>query len=346
MKYIPKKTICIITQSHLCHNPRVLKEAVTLSQNGYTVHILNCIFSKELLDQDLSLIKNHTICLKAISDFSKSNYKSFLDRCVKKFGVFLIKYLNIETSLSLGYGSFKYYKACKSINADLYICHQELATYIGNKLIRSGCKVAFDLEDWYAEDLLPLARSERPVNLLRKIESIALNEGLFCTTTSNVLANKLSITYSCKLPHLIYNVFPSQNNLLNKQKEFSNPLKLFWFSQTIGPGRGLEQFIVLSNSLKNKFELHLLGNIDTSYQESLKTLMPTKHKLYFHEIVEEQKLAEKIASFDIGLALELAAPLSRNYTITNKFFQYLQAGLPIITSETQGQNEGFEKYSL
>ena len=341
---VKKIIVCIVTQSHLCRNPRVLKEAITLSAAGYEILIVTSAYSKSLSKQDLFLIKGHNITIVHGSDLSKKNYRSFIDRSIKKLGVLFIKYLNLETSLALGYGVFRYYKICKSIKADLYICHQELATFIGNKLINSGFRVSFDLEDWYAEDLLLSSRNERPINLLRRSEFFALKKASFCTTTSNALAKKLSQTYACNLPHVIYNVFPSQTSLLEKQKDFSRTLKLFWFSQTVGPGRGLEQFIHLTSSLSKKLELHLLGNIDESYREKLKLLIPIQHGLYFHELVEEQVLAEKIASFDIGLALELITPKSRDYTITNKFFQYLQSGLPIIASATEGQNEGFEKF--
>ncbi|GAA3975276.1 hypothetical protein GCM10022210_27150 [Mucilaginibacter dorajii] len=246
--------------------------------------------------------------------------------------------------MSLGYGTSHYYKKAKNIKADLFICHQELATYIGTKLIKAGFKVAFDLEDWYSEDLLPAARAERPINLLQTTESVALNKGVFCITTSKALAKKLSQTYKCPIPTAVYNVFPSPDVDLNKPKGFSNPLKLFWFSQTIGTGRGLEQFINISKGFKNSVEIHLLGNITPQYKELLNSILPAQHKLYFHELVEESKLAAKIASFDIGLALELDSPMSRNYTITNKFFQYIQSGLPVIASETAGQIEGFEQF--
>ncbi|MDB5120215.1 MAG: hypothetical protein JWN56_1433 [Sphingobacteriales bacterium] len=339
-----KVKICVISQAHLCCNPRVLKEVLTLSELGYEIFVITSGYSKEFFQNDLSLIKNHKIKMVYVSDLSKNDIHSFIDRLLKKLGTFLVKFLSLETSLALGYGSFRYYRICKSVNANLYICHQELATYIGNKLIKSNYKVAYDIEDWYSEDLLPQARNERPLNLLQKAESIALNKGIFCTTTSHALAIKLAQAYSCKLPHTIYNVFPSQITLIEKYKEFCKPLKLFWFSQTIGSGRGLEQFIFLTNFFHYTLELHLLGNIDISYREKLKMLMPIQHHLYFHEIVSEQKLAEKIATFDIGLALELTVPLSRNYTITNKFFQYIQSGLPIIASKTHGQNEAFEKF--
>jgi glycosyltransferase involved in cell wall biosynthesis len=338
-----KKLICIISQSHICRNPRVLKEAITLAGANYAVQIITNSIAADLHREDLSLIKNHpNISLSIISDLYQSG--AFTDRLSYKLGRLLNKYLNIETSLSLGYGARRYYKIGKAINADLYICHQELGTYIGTKLIANGYKVAFDFEDWYSEDLLPAARKERPINLLRKIESIALKTGVFCITTSNALANKLSKKYICIKPLVIYNAFTTRPDLTGRKKTFDQTLKLFWFSQTIGSGRGLEQFIGLSHALKKSFEIHLLGNITEHYRDKLNSLLPKQHQLYYHDLVPDYELADKIAQFDIGLALELDTPKSRNYTITNKFFQYIQAGLPVITSETDGQNEGFDGF--
>ena len=340
-----EKRVCIITQSHLCRNPRVLKEAITLSTNGYEVIILTSIYSTELYKQDLNLIKNHPIKIIIVSDLIINGLSSFIYKAFKKLGNILVKKLGIETSLALGYGSFNYFHKAMRLRADLYVCHQELATYIGNKLIKQGFKVAFDIEDWYSEDLLPDARADRPIKLLKESEQRALANGIFSLTTSNTLAEKLSDTFNVKRPFTVYNVFPSHHNLLNKQHNFSGAIKLFWFSQTIGPGRGLEQFIEIIKQFDLLLELHLLGNVDTEYQNQLEKLMDKKHPLTFHELVDEKDLAEKIAKFDIGLALELNNPPSRNFTITNKFFQYLQSGLPIIASKTDGQDEAFDQFN-
>jgi glycosyltransferase involved in cell wall biosynthesis len=341
---LPTK-ICIVTQSHLCRNPRVLKEATTLATAGYDVTILTNIISADLYRQDLLAISAFpAIKLQVISNLSVSNLHSFTDKFLSKIGRLLVHSFKIENSLALGYGAARYYNKAKAVKADLYICHQELATYIGTRLLNEGCKVAFDFEDWYSEDLLPEARAERPISLLRQLEAIALNKGAYCVTTSNALAKQLSQVYLCPQSKVIYNVFPSPGSVHNKIKGFSQPLKLFWFSQTIGPGRGIEQFMKILAALKTSLELHLLGNITVGYCEILTTLMPRQHQLYFHPLVDENQLAAKIAGFDIGLALELDTPLSRNYTITNKFFQYIQSGLPVIASETAGQDEAFDKF--
>lgn len=336
--------ICIITQSHLCRNPRVLKEATALAKAGYNIQILTGIISTDLHTQDLEAIKDYpAITLLPIVNLSATTLLSLTDKLLSKLGKALVSKFRIENSLALGYGAARYYNKAKAVKADLYICHQELATHIGTKLLSAGCKVAFDLEDWYSEDLLPEARSERPINLLRQAEAIALKQGTFCITTSNALAQKLSQVYNSTPPQVIYNVFPSPV-ISNKPKEFTNPLKLFWFSQTVGSGRGLERFIGLLAAFKNKLQLHLLGNITEHYRGELTALLPKQHELYFHNLVSENQLAQKIAEFDIGLALELNVPMSRNYTITNKFFQYIQSALPVIASETDGQNEAFEPF--
>src|SRR6185312_14794280 len=224
MNLTRETTICIITQSHLCRNPRVLKEATTLAKIGYKVQVLISIFSPELLEQDRLSIKGYNISLVPVSDLTKRNFHSLHSRALHKMGRLIVKYLKFETPLALGYSYPEYLRKCLSVGADLYICHQELATYIGTSLIKKGFKVAFDFEDWYSEDLLPDARAQRPIQLLKKCESTALKRGIFSITTSMVLAKKLAQSYSCPLPQVIYNVFPLERALLEKPKEFNKPI--------------------------------------------------------------------------------------------------------------------------
>jgi glycosyltransferase involved in cell wall biosynthesis len=343
MTVLRDKKIVIVSQSHICRNPRVLKEALTLSKESYNVTVLTAIYSEDLLQEDFALLKGTNISYKFYSDLRLPGIKSYIARLVRKIAIELQLKLKIESIRSLGFKTGILLKKCASYSADLYIMHQELPTYIGTKMVKQGYKVAFDIEDWYSEDLLPIAQIRRPLNLLKRSESEAVNNGAYCTTTSAVLAHQLALVYSSNEPEVIYNVFPARPDL-KVTKTIGSPVKLFWFSQNIGPGRGLEEFIKLLHNTATKLELHLLGNISNSYQNHLKVIMPAKYQLFFHELVSEINLANKIAEFDIGLALELQSPPSRNYTITNKFFQYLQAGLPVIASETAGQNEAFDKF--
>ncbi|OOQ58083.1 glycosyltransferase family protein [Mucilaginibacter pedocola] len=339
-----KSIICIITQSHLCRNPRVLKEAVTLAQNGYAVHVLTSIYSATLLHEDQKAISDTGVQLHIIADNSARNFRSFINRATNKVAKLLVKYELLQTPYALGYRYGQYLKKSKELVAALYICHQEMPTCVGMALLKQGYKVAFDLEDWYSEDLLPEAQQGRPIELLEQAEAMALSKGAYTITTSHALADILYNRYGGNIASVIYNVFPSPK-LKAAEPNTAPPLRLLWFSQTIGPGRGLEEFISLLTDIKTGVEIHLLGAIDAAYKTQLLVLVAPQHSVHFHPLVPEGSLMDRIAEFDIGLALENTHPLSRNYTITNKFFQYIQTGLPVIATETAGQAEAFEVFN-
>jgi glycosyltransferase involved in cell wall biosynthesis len=332
------KKICIVSQSHLCRNPRVLKESIALSQAGYYVNILTAIYSDKLLREDLELLKNTAIKYEFYSNLSVPGFGSFKSRLIKKLAVILQIKFNIESKFSLGYSIRLLKKKCIAHLADLYIMHQELATVIGSEMI-DKYNVAFDLEDWYSEDLLPSARKTRPIQLLKKAEKIALERGVCCYTTSNAMAAGLKAAYkNNKLPAVIYNSF--DNTGLSKQADRkAGPIKLYWFSQTIGAGRGLEFFINCMAKSSFGWELNLRGNIDQNYHDYLKSIMSSKDSLIILPMLKNDEILNDMTNYDLGLALEPAFPPNKNLTISNKFFHYMAGGLPVIASDTKGHAE-------
>jgi len=331
------KKICIITHSHLCRNPRVLKEAICLSKAGYCVTILNGTYSEELTEQDQSLIKDTGITMLPVFSLQKSGPRSYVYRLVKRLSGILVKKFDFQLPSSLGYASWHFLSLALRQKADLYICHQEIGLYCGTQLIKGKKKVAFDFEDWYSEDLLGYAQKERPIRLLRKLEKIALQQGAFCFTPSDAMSSRLALVYKARIPLTISNSFDLDETILVNNKKFNSPIKLFWFSQTIGPGRGLENFLSMLNNIEFGLEVHLLGEISADYKKELRNLMRGQHNIQFHPLVKPGELAAKIAEFDIGLALEQKELPSRDVTVTNKFFQYALSGLPIIISPSAGQ---------
>lgn len=336
--------ICIITHTHLSRNPRVLKEALALSHAGYQVHILNSVYSSKLIKEDYRLLSDKSITISHVSNLSEKSFTTFADRAIKKLGTLFVRYFNVETRFALGYAPSRYLRMSKEVNADLYICHQELPIYIGTKLIEHGYRVAFDIEDWHSEDLPKKAQSSRPIRLLKKIEKLALDKGKYCTTTSKSLAKQLGTVYNVRVPEVIYNSFNLNEAKSNSKKIVGSPLKLVWFSLNIGPGRGLEEFLSISNKIDTAFEIHFIGEIHEHYKKILESIEMNNHKLIFHPMVDADKLCALLSTFDIGLALELKQPKNRQYTITNKFFQYIQCGLPLIATNTAGQKEIFEHF--
>ncbi|MDR6940404.1 hypothetical protein [Mucilaginibacter pocheonensis] len=332
------KTICIVTQSHLCRNPRVLKEAIALSKAGYSITILTAIYSDKLLQEDLELLNHTTIRLHFYSDLSKGGFNSFMSRLIRKLSVLLKTKLNMESRHSLGYNAIGLKKHIKNHRAHLYIMHQELATVIGSQMTEKY-KVAFDLEDWYSEDLLPGARKARPAKLLKQAEKTAIEKSACCYTTSKAMAKGLKTYYKTgNEPAVIYNSFDLIKNTDGSVQHHDRP-RLYWFSQTIGEGRGLEFFINCLSKSDCSWELNLRGDISETYSEHLNKLMSPKNQLVLLPMQNNTELIEGIPYYDIGLALEPNDPPNKNLTISNKLFHCMAAGLPVIASYTEGQAE-------
>jgi glycosyltransferase involved in cell wall biosynthesis len=115
-------------------------------------------------------------------------------------------------------------------------------------------------------------------------------------------------------------------------------LRFFWFSQTIGQGRGIELIIDALNDFDKPFELHLLGKgIDSFVMDCEHKAQFKKGKLIFHTPIPPDEIFGFCSHFDIGLCLEKHQPLNRNICLTNKVFTYLQAGLAVIASDTRAQ---------
>jgi glycosyltransferase involved in cell wall biosynthesis len=343
-----KKKICILTQSHLCRNPRVVKEAISLASAGFRVVILTTFTYPDLLAEDLILIRETGVELKGAVNMIPSEAAGWYrlkERLVRRIAGEAIARLGLENIRSLGYDYHRNLKAAIREKADLYTCHQEISTVIGCKLLQRGSRVAFDIEDWYSHDLLPAANRTRPVGLLEKYERMALREGPLCYTTSAALAGALGSFAETKPPYVLMNVFPfnDRSQLDHQTKDRVDPSmpSLHWYSQTIGPGRGIEFMIGSLEDVKTPVELHLRGNLFAGFKEELISRFPVNkgHRLYFHPLVPHRELLSRIAEHDIGLATEEYFPDSRNLTITNKILQYLQGGIAVIATDTLGQQE-------
>jgi glycosyltransferase involved in cell wall biosynthesis len=119
-----------------------------------------------------------------------------------------------------------------------------------------------------------------------------------------------------------------------------SPLRLHWFSQTIGAGRGLEEVIEAAALLSEPVELHLRGRPAAGYEQTIRALASRyRVTLKLHPLVDHHDLIKTMDQFDVGLALE--RPDNGNYalTVTNKIGSYLLAGLAVVATDTQGQRE-------
>ena len=333
------KHIVIITGQHMVSNPRVWKEANTLASNGYKVTILTTFYDKKKKEQDKQLLHNSIVYKAAVNLINGEGSLTdiFFGRLCRRASKYVKIIFKKDTAYLLVYRPVKQLKLAIAEHADLYIAHQETGLIIGSQLLKKGEKVAFDIEDWYSRDYV---NELRPTGFLRITETFVFQNGVFYTCPSNSMETALNYVYHPnKRIEIIYNGFSikeSDRIALGKKNKFS----LVWFSQVIGPGRGLETLMNALHFVPHPVVVHLAGDYTDSFALYLKNmLIGTNHSLMFHSSMKHQDLVHFLSRFNIALALENKFPDSRDTTITNKILQYLQAGNKILATNTKGQME-------
>lgn len=236
-------------------------------------------------------------------------------------------------------------KKAKSIKADLYIAHVHAALPAAVKAAKkNNARCGFDAEDFHRREADDNTNSFY-FKISKYLDDKYLPTADYLTTASPLISREYEKLYPGLKNVAINNVFESDKRL----KTYPNneqPIKLFWFSQTIGPGRGLEDVIQALTLLNDfPFELHLLGDAESSVKSDfLKRLNNQSGKIHFYEPIPPDHIIPFANQFDIGLALEKNAPYNREICLTNKIFTYVQSGLAVIASDTEAQTALMNQY--
>jgi glycosyltransferase involved in cell wall biosynthesis len=347
---IVSNKVCLITDLHLCINPRLWKEAFFYEKEGYEVVVLGMWQSADLLQRDLELLKGRRITYKSYLNLIPGQIPEsvrFLYRLRRRMAGEIQKWFKIGSGWTVSHAPERMFRFAMAENADLYAAHAECAFFVGRDLVKAGKKVYFDFEDWYSRDYLT---PDRAVGLLQQVEEYALRNGIFCTAASRAMARALEHAYpGSKHVHTIYNSFPDdESNAIdhNESKPGHQPFRMIWTSRTVGPGRGLETLIQALHDVQHPVELHIIGKCADGYEIQFREMWPDKmgHMLVMHDFIPHHELLSRISMCDLGLAIELPISESRNTTVTNKILQYLQAGIPVLASDTEGQKEVAEYF--
>lgn len=338
-----RKKIVLITTTQLSLNPRLIKEADTLVDAGHDVTVLYAYWNKWGAEFDKSLMttkKWKAVCIAGDPEINWVIY--FLSRVIHNLALkfsrkFKSKFL---ADSAISRSSFFLKHAAKKYIADLYIGHNPgalPATVLAAQVNKKFC--GFDAEDFHRNEMSD-NKKDPDVILKTWLEDNYFPQLDFLSTSSSFIAS----AYKKLFPNIdfivLMNVFPSISNIPEPVYNGHRPIRLFWFSQTIGVKRGLEDIINALNLLKNyPFELHLLGYLpeETKINYIDKLINANMVQVFFHPPIPSDRLTSFSSQFDIGLALEPAFSANNDMALSNKIFTYIQGGLAIAASDTKAQ---------
>jgi glycosyltransferase involved in cell wall biosynthesis len=237
----------------------------------------------------------------------------------------------------------------KKEKAALYIAHNLAALpVVVEAAAKWGAACGFDAEDYHIGQLEEMAGKE--YQLRKRIEDAYMPRCNYISAASPLIAATYAERLSLRDILVVNNVFPI--GYLQPRPlpyEPGQPLKLCWFSQTVGSDRGLETLIAAMGRLPNReIVCTILGSCSESEKQRLLSLAATSQvredQIHFMAPVPPDEIFAIAARHHIGLALETNRTLNRRIALTNKIFTYPLAGLATIATDTPGQRDFMEKY--
>jgi len=342
------RTIMIVIVGHLASAPRAQKEARALRNAGAKVIIRGNWSNPGLVDEDLALARSLDVDFAPVTDLRK-NGGSLSDRLRHRLAHEVHNRLGPVPFSVLGPGGPELLRAAERINADLTMVHSEPGLWVGRKLLARGQRVGVDFEDWFSHDQLPADRPESVRRVLQTHERYLLRNAHCCLTTTAVMAQAMAEDAGIsRLPTVVRNCFPAKPEdsagdascLSPSDRLDRSAVSFYWFSQTIGPGRGLEQLAQALPLIRGDWQLYLRGSMHGYRDWFESTFSPElRRRIHCLEPVSNVDLPARSGAHDVGLALELPYCPNKELTASNKIHEYLRAGLAVIATNTRGQHE-------
>ena len=330
--------ICIVTPGQLGSNPRVVKEANALVDAGHQVTVVSTKVISVVEPRDQAVMVNapfavHRVPFDRPLRWRLARLRQEAARCVARAGALHRAAAGAISAMVPGLT-----RAALAVRADLYIAHYPAALPAAACAARHhNGRFAFDAEDFHLGDLPDLPEHAFDKALIRALESRWLPEAAFVTAASPMIAGAYAETYAIGLPKTVLNTFPRTGAAPAPTAAGSQQPgpTLYWFSQVIGPGRGLECAVRALALAAAPVHLYLRGTPARGYAETLRKLaedLDLSDRLHLLDPIAPAALEADGARFDLGYAGELPETHNHQIALANKLFSYLSSGLPIVAS--------------
>jgi glycosyltransferase involved in cell wall biosynthesis len=350
--------ICLVTPGHPSKNPRLVKEAGALTRAGYDVHVIAGDYhpwgheaDDQFRGQNWSLER---VAYGSVAHPVRRLYLGGRKRVAERLARGVL--VNVHSINLRAYHWIipELIDRARGVSADLFIAHYLPALPAAVQAAREqDAEIGFDAEDFHRGQYTEAEQDTLGARLTCWFEDTYIPRCDYVTVASPGIGEAYADALGIKPPTTILNVFPrNERSGHTPPAELENEhpgegISLYWYSQTIGPGRGLETIIRAMGRANDGSDetspltLSLRGSWASGYEDELRALACSvgldPAQVRHLDRAPPNQLIERAAQHDIGLALEQAASRNRDLCITNKIFAYLLAGRPVLTTDTMGQ---------
>lgn len=326
--------ITIVTSGNVSTSPRVVKEADALAGAGHTVRVVAVDALPDNGVRDLAVMVGRSWTLDRVN-LRRGASVGFLHRASGAGWRTAAKYLGLADRYVSRYMGLLI-RAAAAQPADLVIGHTlaglPVAVHAAERL---DARAGFDIEDFHSGELPSERRYDAERAIVTDVERRYLPRCARVTASAPGIADAVATRYGISRPHVVLNTFPRAERPAGAARTRGAVPSLYWYSQVIGPGRGIEDAVAAVAMLDVPVELHLRGTLDPEFAAQV----VGRPRVLLLPPVPPPELVGRAAEHDIGLALEQPVTENRALCVTNKLFTYMLAGLAVIATDTPGQRE-------
>jgi len=331
--------ICIVTPGQVGSNPRVVKEAGTLAAAGFDVRVVATKVAEFVEPRDQAVLSNASFGVHRVAFDDRASWLKERARQIAARLLFASAPLPALAERAQSAMTRRLEVAASTVPADLYIAHYVAALPAAAAAAKKhGAAYAFDAEDFHPGDAPETPENALDRRLIHDIESRYLPGAAYLTAASPMIADAYAEAYVVARPKVVLNVFPRSHappSPTTSGVAAPGP-SLYWFSQTIGAGRGLETAVEAIARAASTPHLYLRGTPAAGYADALRRqaeVLGVGHRLHFLAPEAPASMERLGAEFDLGYVGELSQTKSRQIALTNKLFSYLLGGVPIVASD-------------
>lgn len=340
--------ICLVTTGHPATNPRLVKEADALSAAGYAVRVVACKFVVWADEADAEFAERPWTVEWVRFGEMAPRWTFARMRLRRRLAQQLIGIVGLRKELAeraLHYVVPELTKKATREPADLFIAHNLAALPAAAAAARRhDAKLGFDAEDFHRGQFATPSGPDYALTCWTEEQYMPACD--YVTAASEGIAVAYEDALGIPQPVTVDNVFSLADREANvlpsslRDEKAEGIRTLYWFSQTIGAERGLEDALDALPMLDENVHLALRGQWAAGYEEVFMERAETlgvRHRVRSLPPVPPGELVVRAAQHDVGLALEQARTRNRQVCVTNKIFTYLLAGTPAVATDTEGQ---------
>ncbi|ARB76794.1 MULTISPECIES: glycosyltransferase [Staphylococcus] len=207
-----------------------------------------------------------------------------------------------------------------------------------------NANIIFDAHEIYAKNAFinKYAMISKIVEIIEK-HIVAKRVDAFVTVSHAAKSYYLKKGYK-KTPHVITNA-PILDETI-KSSDNNNDIKEVIYQGQIVSNRGYEEFVKAAAIQDNTKVNYVIRGFGPQEDEIKKLINSEAANVRLDKPVEMKDLVKKLTESDIGVVLTKPVSINYEYTVSNKIFECIHAGLPVILSPVKEHYYLNDKYNF